>query len=97
VRCRDGRNLDVRVVWFGKGPVLFTLDGTPCTRGGPYRDLAPGEDKYLDEGLALAGFLRAVHRGDEDDQRRYLVLLDKSAGRAGERAAPPAPAPRLRG
>jgi hypothetical protein len=81
ILCRDGRTLDVSLVYFGKEPVWFTVQGVPCIRGGPYNDLAPGKDKYLAEVLTLEGFLRAVHAGEKAAAREYLDLLDKSAGR----------------
>lgn len=79
--CRDGRDLEVRLVFAGKEPVLFTLQGVPCVRAGAYCDLAPGKDKYLPEVLTLEGFLRAVRRGDREAAREYLNLLHRSAGK----------------
>lgn len=79
--CRDGRVLEIGLVFYGKEPVLFTLQGVPCIRGGPYQDLAPGHDKYLPEVLTLEGFLRAVHRHDRVAAKQYVDLLDRSAGR----------------
>jgi hypothetical protein len=88
VACRDGRVLDVRLYFFGKEPVLFTLSGVPCIRGGPYNNLASGKDIYLPEVLTLEEFLRAVRSGDRVRARKYLELLDRSAGRAGGAAEP---------
>jgi hypothetical protein len=79
--CRDGRTVEVGLVFFGKEPVLFTLQGVPCVRGGAYHDLAPGKDKYLPEVLTLEGYLRAVRRGDREAARAYLNLLHRSAGK----------------
>lgn len=81
VVCHDGRVLDVRLIYFGKEPVLFTLQGVACIRGGPYQDLAPGKDMYLPEVLTMEGLLRAVKSGDRERAREYLDLLDRSAGR----------------
>lgn len=82
IACRTGRVMDVRLFFFGKEPVLFTLDGVPCIRGGPYNDLAPGKGVYLPEVLTLEAFLRAVRSGDREQARECLESLDKSAGRA---------------
>lgn len=79
--CRDGRTVEVGLVFFGKEPVLFTLQGVPCVRGGPYHDLAPGKDQYLPEVLTLEAYLRAVGRGDREAARAYLNLLHRSAGK----------------
>jgi hypothetical protein len=88
VVCRDGRVAEVGLVFYGKAPVLFTLDGVSCMRGGPYKDLAPGHDKYLPEVLTLEGFLRAAQRGDRTVARECLDLLHRSAGRSAKEAAP---------
>ena len=79
--CREGRDVEVRLVFAGKEPVRFTLQGVPCVRGGAYHDLAPGKDKYLPEVLTLEGYLRAVGRGDREAARGYLNLLRRSAGK----------------
>lgn len=84
ITCRERRVLEVRLFFYGKEPVLFTVQGVPCRRGGPYKNLAPGKDKYLAEVLTLEGFLRAVKSGDQERVKKYLDLLDRSAGRVGE-------------
>jgi len=83
VVCHDGRSLEVRLLFYGKEPVLFTLDGVPCIRGGPYQELTPGSDVYLPEVLTFEGVLRSIQQRDKAKAREYLQLLDKSAGRVG--------------
>jgi hypothetical protein len=81
IECNNGKVLNVRLFYFGKEPVLFTLEGVPCIRGGPYKDTAPGFHHYLCEVLTFEGFLRAIRNGNRKEAREYLHLLDKSAGR----------------
>jgi hypothetical protein len=90
IACRDGRTLDVRLILFGKEPILFTIDGVPCIRGGPYNDLGPSDDpdQYAVESLILEAFLRAVHSGDSAAAQRLTRKLDRSAGRKLPGSAP---------
>jgi len=92
IHCRDGRTLQVQLLFAGKEPVLFTLDGISCIRGGEYEDLAPGKDKYLPEVLTLSEALRAIHSGDKAKAQEYFNLLDRSAGR-GTPTSSPTPSP----
>src|SRR5262245_55193850 len=83
IHCYDGRILAVRLMYFGKEAVLFTVDGVPCVRGGLYMNLSKRKDdwKYLPEVLTLQELLRAIHRQDDAKARHYLDLLNQSAGR----------------
>jgi hypothetical protein len=82
VHCKDGRELELRLFFYGKEPVLFTLQGVPCIRGGRYVNLGNEQSpKYLPEVLTLEGLLRAVHGHDRAKAQEYLDLLDQSAGR----------------
>lgn len=86
IACRDGRTLEVRLIFFGKEPTLFTVGGVPCIRGGPYVDLGNGKwPKYLPEVYAVEGLLRAIHRRDRAGVDGLIMSLDQSAGRV----APP--------
>jgi hypothetical protein len=74
--------LDVRLIFFGKEALLFTLDGVPCGRGGRYVNLGTHQSpKYLPEVLTFEGLLRAVHGQDWGKAQEYRDLLDRSAGR----------------
>jgi hypothetical protein len=92
IHCRDGRTLQVQLLFAGKEPVLFTLDGVSCIRGGGYEDLAPGKDIYLSEVLALGEALRAIHAGDKSKAQKNFDELDRSAGR-GSPTSSPTPSP----
>jgi len=82
VICRDGRELVVGLVFYGKEPVLFTVNGVPCIRGGPYNETKPGSDMYLPEVYAVEGLLRHLHAGERVKALECVQRLDKSAGRA---------------
>jgi hypothetical protein len=79
--CRDGRSLEVTLIYYGHGQVLYRFQGVPCSRGGSYNDLLPSKGKFVDELLTLEGVLRAVQSSDREGAKKYLELLDKSAGR----------------
>src|SRR5262249_14351186 len=83
--CRDGRTLEAPLFFYGKEPVLFTLQGVPCIRGGPYNTLAPGKHMYLPEVLTLQGGLRAIKKGDRAMANDDRKLLRRSAGRTERR------------
>jgi hypothetical protein len=90
IHCRDGRMLHVQLLFAGKEPVLVTLNGVSCIRGGEYKDL--GKDKYLPEVLALGEALRAIHAGDKAKAQENFDLLNRSAGR-GSLTSSPTPSP----
>jgi hypothetical protein len=86
VRRTDGSVDDVRLLVSLKAPLLFTFNGTPCIRGGRYKDVTDGKDKYIGESDTLEDVLRELHRiatdGKETDRfRESIRLLDRSAGR----------------
>lgn len=88
IECRDGRVINVQLLFSGKGPVLFIFEGVLCIRGGPYIDLSLGKDKYLPEVLTLEGYLRAIQSGSYEKAKMFLKLLNQSAGRKDNIAEP---------
>ena len=71
----------MRLIFDGKSPALFTVNGVECIRGGQYNDIKPPYEHYIPESLNIEGFLRAVHRGEPISAQEYIANLDKSAGR----------------
>jgi hypothetical protein len=92
---RDGDKVELRLYRLNKEPVLFLVQGVPCTRGGPYKDMAPGKHKYFPESFAFEGLLRElalVARGSGSRGRALEILnkFDQSAGREDRRRKAPA-------
>jgi hypothetical protein len=86
LRLRGGGDVELRLYRLNKEPVLFSVSGVPCTRGGPYKDMAPGYHKYYPESFALEGLLREFAlitkgRGSHDRVREVLEKFARSAGR----------------
>ena len=46
LKLREGGEVELRLHRLNKEPVLFSVGSVPRMRGGPYRDMAPGKDKY---------------------------------------------------
>lgn len=78
IHCKE-RVLEVRLIYGGKGPLEFTLEGIPCVRSGDY--VGEHGEKYLPEVLTFEGVLRAIHDRDMKKMHKYLNALDRSAGR----------------
>jgi hypothetical protein len=89
LKLHDGREYEVRLQRLNKEPVLYSVDGVPCTRGGRYMDMAPGKDKYLPESFAFEGLLRELASltkgcGSRGRAREILNKFEQSAGRGAE-------------
>lgn len=86
LRLRDGGEVELRLYRLNKEPVLFSVSGVPCTRGGLYEDIAPGHGKFYPESFALEGLLRefaliAKGRGSRDHVQEILEQFARSSGR----------------
>lgn len=81
VVCRDGRAVDVEVLYSLGQTVQFTVQGVPCRRTGTYADLDPVQGVHLPEVLSIEAFLRAVRQGQAGRARAALDRRDRSAGR----------------
>jgi hypothetical protein len=92
LRCRDEREVTVRLYFYGKEPARYSIDGVHCTRAGAYVGdtefpLVGGSPRYMDESNVIAAVLRLMARPLDESRRaeiaRYFGRLDRSAGRAG--------------
>jgi hypothetical protein len=70
---------DIVFVAFGKGPLVFSVNGLSCTRGGECRPYAFRGDyeAYLDESINLCSMLRGIHdrivSGSESDALKTSI------------------------
>jgi hypothetical protein len=91
VACRNGREVLVRVYFYGKEPARYSIDGVHCLRGGAYQDLSTNPHpeswpRYTVESHIIALMLRQMEHQPmpqkaTDTVRDYLFTLDRSAGR----------------
>jgi hypothetical protein len=84
IRMKDQANRDIRLYWYGTSEAMFTVNGTPCIRGGRYVAI-DGKDKYLDEPLAICGVLREINKlakgAANSDVEWYIRRLEKCRGK----------------
>ena len=89
ILTQSGESSELRFFYWGDGePVLFSLQGVQCIRGGQFINTGRGEmaPKYLTESLTIDGVLRELHqqtiKGVKSSRLdEYISLLERSAGR----------------
>jgi hypothetical protein len=81
LHCRDGRVLDVELLYSGHGVIQYTVQGVPCRRKGVYSDVDTDQGVSLAEVVQVESYLRAVHRGDAAKARECLSHIDRAAQR----------------
>ena len=89
VVTKSGESSEIHFCYWGDGePVLFSIQGFQCIRGGPFINLGGSEKTpmYLTESLTIHGVLRELYwqtiKGVKSQRlEEYLSLLERSAGR----------------
>jgi hypothetical protein len=84
IRAEDGATFDVRVVFMGKSPLTYFVNGIPCYRGGnhlPVRIDSDGYGHYLAEVYELRDLLEAIEVEDDRGASEAIRRFDQSAGR----------------
>jgi hypothetical protein len=92
IRTKAGGEIHIALTWLGLVPLVFSVDGVVCSRGGPYMPKRSRDEMGIDEGVLLQNIIDAIYwegvKGHQIGRIPELRrLIERSTGKA-----PPHPA-----
>jgi hypothetical protein len=93
IRTKVGGNIEIDYYGMGQNPVVFSVDGAVCIRGGDYK---PGYktrefEMYTDESLLLYAIIEAIYRAEVKGFKTHVLpeLIKQLRISTGKQPLPP--------